>query len=348
MKFLGTIPITELKKRSGKAKGPTTHISLFTGAGGLDLGFAAAGIETRVMVEFDKSCCRTLRANWHWEELKKRTKSDGRLQWKNKKEFLEEGRKYKKKIEGFRKKNKPIPFKVEIEAPVASWYQEREPVIIEKDIKLVTSEEILKAAELEMGECSVLSGGAPCQGFSMAGERMIDDPRNSLFKEMVRIIRETLPRAIMFENVKGLQSMNQGKQIKEICEEFSNSGYNIAWKILDAADYGVPQHRERIILIGTRIDAMVLTEEGKIQYIMAAQPGEIQYPEFYMKKYGRKLGIKEPDELRLQALQPKGDSKASDHSNGIGKKTRLSEQSGKQDVSAEVQKTLEEANGNNS
>jgi len=343
MKFLGTVEEEQtMLKKIGKGKGPTTHISLFTGAGGLDLGFAAAGIETRVMVEFEKNSCITLRANWHWEELKKRTDDKGNLKWKSKEEFLKEGIKYKQKIDELKKAGKEIPFKMEMEAPVASWYHEREPVVIERDIKLVTSEEILKAADLEIGQCTILSGGAPCQGFSLAGRRMIDDPRNSLFKEMVRVIRETLPRCIMFENVKGLQSMNQGQTIKDICEEFANSGYNIEWRILDAADYGVPQHRERIILIGFRNDAMVFTEEGRIQYIMAAQPGQIKYPEYYLKKYGRKLGIKEPEELRLQALQSQGEFKANCNSNGIGKEKQLLEQSAMQDVLVEVQKKLEE------
>ena len=97
-KYLGKLDIEspDVKKRLGK--GPiTTHISLFTGAGGLDCGFAMSGIQTRVMIEFDKSCCETLRQNFHWEELKKRTKEDGYPQWKSQKELINQSLTHRKK-----------------------------------------------------------------------------------------------------------------------------------------------------------------------------------------------------------------------------------------------------------
>ena len=335
-KFLGTFEVEEAAKRIGKRQRKVTHISLFTGAGGLDLGFAAAGIETRVMIEFDKGCCNTLRANWHWEELKKRsywhyeikegkryngdiytgdkTKSgeklkyvEDKLKWKNKEEFLQEAKDYKKELQRRKKskKKRDDDYQFAMKAPPATWYQEREPVIFERDIKEVTTEEILKAADLEIGQCGIVSGGAPCQGFSLAGKRMIDDPRNFLFKEMVRIIKGVLPRFIMFENVPGLQSMNKGKTIKEMMEEFANCGYDIMWKILNAADYGVPQNRKRIIMIGTRIDAMVMPEKGNVRVHIAAMPGEIRYPKQWMEKYGIKLGVKEPEQSSLKEFKGK-------------------------------------------
>ena len=262
-KFLGTYDINDVNKRVGKNKIRPTHISLFSGCGGMDVGICQSGIETRVMVEWDKSCCNTLRANFHWDELKKRTKENGKPLWKNRKEM-------KKSID---------------------WYHYREPVIIQKDIKEVTCEEILKSADLRIGECTVISGGAPCQGFSVAGKRMIDDPRNFLFKEMVRIIKGVLPVFMIFENVPGLASMNKGQTIKEMMEEFAKCGYDISWKILNAADFGVPQNRKRVFAIGKRIDFMKFPAKGNPQMCIAASPGNINHYEKWRLRHGIKLGI---------------------------------------------------------
>ncbi len=238
-----------LKERLGKGK-VLTHISLFAGIGGFDIGFAQVGIKTKVMVEFDKHCCKTLRANFYWEELRKRTKQNGSPEFKNKKEM-------RKKI---------------------SWYHYPEPVIIEKDIKDVTTKEILEAAKLEIGQCTIISGGFPCQGFSLAGRRVINDSRNTLYKEFVRIVDEAKPVFIIAENVPGIVSLGKGVVIKQICEDFANCGYDIVWKILNAADYGVPQHRKRVFLIGKRIDMFKLDVEGKQSYHIGAYPGEIRHP----------------------------------------------------------------------
>ena len=74
--------------------------------------------------------------------------------------------------------------------------------------------------------------------------------------ECVRVIREALPRAFMLENVPGLVSMAKGAIIKQVCEDLAACGYDVSWEILNAADYGVPQNRKRVILVGTRNDAM--------------------------------------------------------------------------------------------
>ncbi len=262
-KFIGRFEGAQLKKRIGKGK-VLTHISLFTGCGGMDVGLGNAGIHTRVMIEFEKNCCQTLRANWFWNELKQRKKANGKVLWKNKAQM-------KKSI---------------------TWYHYPEPIIIERDIKLVTSEDILKAAKLGVGEVGIISGGFPCQGFSLAGKRIIGDLRNALYKEFVRIVDEIKPVFIIGENVPGLASMDKGKIIKQICEDFANCGYDLSWKILNAADFGVPQNRKRIILIGKRIDMLRFPEKGNPAMHIAAYPGEINYPEKWMKKYGLKLGIK--------------------------------------------------------
>lgn len=99
----------------------------------------------------------------------------------------------------------------------------------------------------------VLSGGFPCQGYSTSGFRMIDDPRNRLFKEFVEVAKILKPKVIICENVEGILSMNKGKTIKEIVTAFEEIGYNMDFRLLTAADYGVPQMRNRVIFVANRI-----------------------------------------------------------------------------------------------
>jgi len=100
----------------------------------------------------------------------------------------------------------------------------------------------------------ILLGGFPCQGFSISNiKRSMDDERNFLYKEMLRIIKDKQPKYFLAENVKGLLSMQKGKVIKMIVEDFRSIGYEVDYKLLKASDYGVPQHRERVIIIGNRL-----------------------------------------------------------------------------------------------
>ncbi len=100
-------------------------------------------------------------------------------------------------------------------------------------------------------------GGPPCQTFSAAGRRAagvsgIDDPRGLLFREYVRVLKLLQPKGFLFENVYGIIGAQGGKAWQEILDTFASVGYTISYRILDAADYGVPQHRERLIIVGTR------------------------------------------------------------------------------------------------
>ena len=99
----------------------------------------------------------------------------------------------------------------------------------------------------------VIVGGFPCQGFSMAGNRIIDDPRNSLYLEMLEIVDKIKPKFLIMENVEGLRSMLGGKVEEKIIEDYKEIGYKINVTILNSADYGVPQLRKRVIFIGNRI-----------------------------------------------------------------------------------------------
>ncbi len=125
------------------------------------------------------------------------------------------------------------------------------PLLI-KDIKDLSVEEILELTKLKVGELSMISGGPPCQGFSLAGPRLDGDPRNQMFKEFVRLVSGLRPEIFLFENVSGIMSMSGGSVLKAIVAEFTAIEYKCEYKLLIAADYGVPQARPRFILIGVR------------------------------------------------------------------------------------------------
>jgi len=102
----------------------------------------------------------------------------------------------------------------------------------------------------------VLLGGFPCQGFSVANtKRSMEDGRNFLYRELLRLIADKRPKFFVGENVKGLLSMQNGKVIEMIVNDFKSLGYDVDYKLVKASDYGVPQNRERVIIIGNRIGA---------------------------------------------------------------------------------------------
>lgn len=98
----------------------------------------------------------------------------------------------------------------------------------------------------------VLIGGPPCQGFSIAGKRLVDDPRNSLWKAYIKIIERLNPRIVFLENVPTIISLNGGKVSEKIIESFKDLGYRATVKVLNASEYGVPQNRRRAIFVATR------------------------------------------------------------------------------------------------
>lgn len=178
-------------------------ISLFSGAGGMDIGFEMAGFETVVAVEHDISCCKTL------------------------------------------KLNRP------------------DLAIIHGDITQITTSEILESGGLKPTEAAVVVGGPPCQSFSLAGKRMgMDDPRGKLVLEFIRIVKESLPKVFVMENVRGMVNWQDGKAIEAIMNEISEpilfEGreyiYQVNKAILNAVNYGVPQYRERVFIVGNRLN----------------------------------------------------------------------------------------------
>jgi len=183
--------------------GKPTVISLYTGAGGLDYGFEAAGFRTAVALEMDRDCCATLRQSRSWP-------------------------------------------------------------VIERSILNVTTEEILDVAGVKRGDVDVLIGGPPCQPFSKAGywargdALRLDDPRASTLSAYMRVVEETLPCAFLLENVEGLAYAGKDEGLRLLLERIeqinrrTRSRYVTALKIINAADYGVPQVRERVFLIASR------------------------------------------------------------------------------------------------
>ena len=100
----------------------------------------------------------------------------------------------------------------------------------------------------------VIFSGFPCQGFSMAGKRDKNDPRNKLYLRMLKIIKIINPKIIICENVKGFVSFQRGAVLNDLIKRLKEIGYNVDYKILNAVNYGVPQKRERIIILGNRIN----------------------------------------------------------------------------------------------
>lgn len=127
--------------------------------------------------------------------------------------------------------------------------------VIAKSVQDINGDYIRDVCGLKENDViDVLVGGAPCQGFSLIGQRAIDDPRNSLVKDYIRLVEELNPTYFLFENVKGLTIGKHKKFLKEIIDELKKCGYKIQlpWKVLNAKDFSVPQSRERLFLIGSK------------------------------------------------------------------------------------------------
>lgn len=172
-----------------------TYIDLFSGAGGLSLGFDKAGFENTLAIEYDEKIATTYKKNFPTHNL------------------------------------------------------------LVGDIKSISNERFSNI--LDGTEVDVVIGGPPCQGFSMAGKvgrTFVDDPRNKLFKEFVRVVDLVNPKIFMMENVARMATHNHGKTIEEVIQEFSKLGYKVQWKVLQTRNYGIPQSRQRMIMIGTKND----------------------------------------------------------------------------------------------
>ena len=168
-------------------KKPLKIISLFAGAGGMDLGFKNAGFDIMWANDFDPDSVKTYKRNFG--------------------DHIVLG-----DIEKIRTNNMP-------------------------------------------DNPDVVIGGFPCQGFSIANlGRSVDDSRNKLYKQMLRVIRVKKPKYFVAENVAGILTLGKGAVIQKIIKDFKSIGYKVDYKLLNAADYGVPQARRRVFIIGNRLD----------------------------------------------------------------------------------------------
>ncbi len=159
---------------------------------------------------------------------------------------------------GFIKNSCQVIKAVEFDPSIAETYCLNHPNVemFVDDIKNIDTTGVFKK-----GDADIIIGGPPCQGFSMAGSRIrdgfIDDPRNYLFKHYFNVVKEICPKVFIMENVKGILTMHNGElfnEIKRIFSDptmFSGKPYKITHKIIRASDYGIPQKRERVILIGS-------------------------------------------------------------------------------------------------
>lgn len=156
---------------------------------------------------------------------------------------------------GFEQAGFEVAAAVEIDPIHCATYEFNFPhaAVICRDVAAVSGADVRRAIAHE-GEIDVVAGGAPCQGYSLIGKRSVDDPRNRLFKHFVRLVRELSPRYFVFENVKGLTIGRQAAFLDEIVRSFEEIGYSITTPdlVLNAAEYGVPQNRERLFIVGSR------------------------------------------------------------------------------------------------
>lgn len=165
----------------------------------------------------------------------------------------------------------------------------KESKIICKDITKITRTEIIEA--LDGKKIDLVIGGPPCQGFSMAGRRDPSDPRNSLFKDFLRIVTYIMPEIFVIENVFGLISMRTSKNEKVIDiirTEAERLGYTLTYTVLNAANFGVPQKRKRVFIIGSMVGKFDIKDKSRIKQIpvktILAQKYKIPQKYFYSKK----------------------------------------------------------------
>lgn len=124
----------------------------------------------------------------------------------------------------------------------------------ERDITKVSADEILKFCKIKKGELDILDGSPPCQGFSTAGKRNVNDSRNILFEQFVRLINDLQPKVFIMENVSGMVKGKMKGMFIEIINQLKSLNYNVKCKLLNAKFYEVPQSRERLFFIGVRKD----------------------------------------------------------------------------------------------
>ncbi len=143
------------------------------------------------------------------------------------------------------------------------------------DIAKLSVDECLSRTGLQPGDLDVFDGSPPCQGFSTAGKRVLDDPRNQLFREYVRLLRGLMPKVFVMENVSGMVKGKMKLIFADILRELKASGYVVSARLMNAMYFNVPQSRERMIFIGVREDLGVVPTHPR----GSGRPVGIAFPE---------------------------------------------------------------------
>lgn len=156
---------------------------------------------------------------------------------------------------------------VEWEDDAASTFRRNFPDVTlhHGDITKLSVDQCLQEAGIEAGQLDVFDGSPPCQGFSTAGKRRVDDPRNTLFEHYVRLLRGLQPKVLVMENVAGMVRGEMKPTYLRIMECLRDSGYNCRGQLLNAMHFNVPQSRERVIIIGVRNDLKIAPSHPKPQ-----------------------------------------------------------------------------------
>ena len=134
---------------------------------------------------------------------------------------------------------------------------------INEDIININGKIILDYLDISSDEIDVIIGGPPCQGFSLSGKRMIDDPRNILYKSFVEIVEHIKPKVFIMENVPGMIRLFGGKLKEEVIQDFKSIGYNVNFQVLSSEQFGVPQVRKRVFFVGINKEKILKTKEFK-------------------------------------------------------------------------------------
>ncbi len=182
---------------------------------------------------------------------------------------------------GFDNKGFQNVFSIDIEPSFCETYKHNFPEhqLIEKDICDLSDSEIKYLKEFD--DIDVVIGGPPCQGFSIAGNigrKFLDDPRNRLYKEFVRVVKVIKPKFFVMENVARLYTHKKGETRKEILRDFEELGYKVDCKILNSADFGVPQFRKRAIFIGSASNQKIEFPIKEVEKYISVKEALSTYP----------------------------------------------------------------------
>ena len=161
--------------------------------------------------------------------------------------------------EGFKSAGFMPIFANDHEAPALATYRVNHPESIATgdDIELIDESQLRGQLGLRTGELDVLLGGPPCQGFSTYGQRNPHDLRNRLYQHFMRFLAEFRPKTFVMENVIGILSMDRGRVVEDINEQVTSFGYGVNTHVLDAVDFGVPQFRKRVFVVGAAEGALL-------------------------------------------------------------------------------------------